>query len=158
MTKLWTCLILCAMLAALASVACAADGSNGYYEREEQTEDAAPLPANTDKDTAAALWQDYIYRLREDNTAEIVEYIGMDTELSIPSQLDGYAVTAIGESAFAYCERLTAVTIPHGVTVISEYAFEHCSAMTHITIPDSVTDIGGYAFYWCSALKDVIIP
>lgn len=42
----------------------------------------------------------YVYTLLEDRTAEITMYTGKATELEVPSKLDGYAVTSIGEEAF----------------------------------------------------------
>ncbi|GAB6391164.1 MAG: leucine rich repeat protein [Treponematales bacterium] len=61
-------------------------------------------------------------------------------------------ITAIGEQAFVWCERLTAVTIPQSVTVIGDWAFEGCVGLTAVTIPGSVTSIGKYAFFACTGL------
>jgi hypothetical protein len=66
------------------------------------------------------------------------------TTLVIPSTLDGYSVTTIGEYAFED-NALTSVTIPNSVTSIGAYAFED-NALTSVTIPNSVTSIGAYAF------------
>ena len=67
-------------------------------------------------------------------------------------------VTKIGDSAFAYCSRLTSVTIPDSVTTIGEDAFYYCSRLTSVIIPDSVTTIGDYTFSNCSSLTSVTIP
>ncbi len=64
----------------------------------------------------------------------------------------------IAEGALAYCEDLTAVTIPEGVVTISDEAFSECHALTRVTIPDSVTEIGYSAFSYCYALASVTIP
>ena len=53
----------------------------------------------------------------------------------------------IADYAFAYCEGLASITIPHGVTTIGDRAFRGCSALRNINIPDSVTMIGDEAFY-----------
>ncbi|MGM9644588.1 MAG: leucine-rich repeat domain-containing protein, partial [Eubacteriales bacterium] len=81
-----------------------------------------------------------------------------DTDLVIPSTIDGYSVTRIGESAFEDCSGLTSITIPDSVTSIGESAFYGCSGLEIVTIPDSVTSIGGHAFYACSGLIDITIP
>ena len=78
--------------------------------------------------------------------------------IEIPSTLDGYPVTSIGEYAFYRCESLTSTTIPDSVTSIGEYAFSYCTSLTSITIPDSVTSIGGAAFYHCESLTSITIP
>ena len=81
-----------------------------------------------------------------------------DTELAIPTAVDGYAVTGIGNAAFDGCTGLTSITIPDGVTSIGEWAFYDCTNLTSITIPDSVTSIGLSAFYNCTGLTSITIP
>ncbi len=86
----------------------------------------------------------------------------VDTSISgvvaIPSTLDGYPVTSIGDIAFYNCDSLTSVTIPEGVTNIGGRAFDGCSSLTSVTIPSSVTSIGNSAFYNCDSLTSVTIP
>lgn len=72
--------------------------------------------------------------------------------LSIPASINGYPVTAIGDSAFFACKKLTAVTVPDGVTYIGRFAFGSCSALKTLTIPSSVRFVGQSAFSSCSAL------
>ena len=40
-----------------------------------------------------------------------------------------YSVTSIGSNAFAYCTRLTSITIPNSVTSIGESAFYNCTGL-----------------------------
>ena len=67
-------------------------------------------------------------------------------------------ITAIGDSAFYYCDSLTSVSIPDSVTSIGDNAFYFCESLTSVTIPDSVTAIGDSAFYYCDSLTSVSIP
>jgi hypothetical protein len=67
-------------------------------------------------------------------------------------------LTAIGNYAFSWCDRLTSVTIPNSVTSIGAGAFWVCGGLTGITIPAGVTSIGNSAFYGCSGLTSVTIP
>ena len=74
------------------------------------------------------------------------------TSVSIPD-----SVTSIGDNAFYFCESLTSVTIPDSVTAIGDSAFSYCDSLTSVSIPDSVTAIGDEAFYSCSSLTSVNI-
>ena len=75
------------------------------------------------------------------------------TSVSIPD-----SVTSIGDNAFYFCESLTSVSIPDSVTSIGDSAFSYCDSLTSVSIPDSVTAIGDEAFYSCSSLTSVNIP
>jgi len=111
----------------------------------------------------------------------ITGYTGSGGAITIPDQIMGYPVTAIGNSAFYGCSTLTSVIIPDSVTTIGDQAFgycqsltsvtigsevtsfgmnafAYCSALSSVTIRDGVTEIGNSAFYGCSALTSVIIP
>ena len=92
------------------------------------------------------------------NGYELTGYNGNATKVVIPSKHKGVPVTDIGSYAFAYCGRLTNITIPNSVTHIGSYAFYDCYSLTSITIPNSVTDIGSYAFYDCYSLTSITIP
>mgnify|MGYP002802550227 CR=1 FL=1 len=93
----------------------------------------------------------------ENKTCEITDYTGSATTLDIPSELDGYTVTSIGEYAFRNCSSLTSINIPDSVTSIGDSAFGGCTSLTSINIPDSVTSIGSEAFCDCVSLASVTI-
>ena len=89
---------------------------------------------------------DFEYTVLEDGTAEITGYTGSAETLEIPSKLDTYTVTSIGDYAFEDCDSLTSVTIPDSVESIGVDAFSNCKRLTNITIPKSVISIGEWAF------------
>ena len=116
-----------------------------------------------------------------DGGVSITKYTGSDTEVVIPSTIDGKDVKTIGQAAFAGSSTLVSVVIPDGVTEIGPYAFSSCSKLKDVTmsntlvkigayafnectnlvgigIPSSVTTIGNYAFYDCSRLRNVELP
>ncbi len=89
------------------------------------------------------------------------------TDVVIPSEIDGVAVTEIyGYFIYngygllklgAFKEKnLTSVVIPDSVTTIERSAFEN-NALTSVVIPDSVETIGDYAFS-SNNLTSVVIP
>ena len=85
-------------------------------------------------------------------------YKGEETEVVVPAVIAGKPVTAIGEKAFAYNQRLTSITLPDSITEIGKRAFVCCTALTSITIPANVQKIGADAFSTCEKLTSVTIP
>ena len=72
-----------------------------------------------------------LYYEISNNEVTITRYFGKDTELEIPSKINGKIVTSIGVGAFndAYCN-LTNVIIPNSVTSIGDSAFSNCDNLT----------------------------
>ena len=108
--------------------------------------------------SSAETYGDYEYRELEDGTVEITLYVGDDTVVDIPSEIEGKRVTSIGFGAFCDCDSVTSITIPSSVTNIGESAFSWCESLTSITIPDSVKSIGESAFFRCTSLTSITIP
>ena len=53
---------------------------------------------------------DYEYSLLDDGTIEISKYVGNDSDVTIPDEIDGKKVTSIGEWAFSSLLNLTNIT------------------------------------------------
>ena len=103
-------------------------------------------------------YYEYSINTDDETTCTITKYTGMETNVNIPSELEGLRVTSIGDYAFAYCMSLRSITIPNSVTSIGDYAFAYCMSLRSITIPNSVTSIGDYAFTNCMSLSSITIP
>lgn len=122
----------------------------------------------------------YTYRFLSENTIAITDYYGYDTEVTIPSKIDGYTVTGVENMDTSNVRK---IVMPDTVTYIGEYAFgdyhsgvpleeivlsknlksigpcafRGCYDLKSIDIPKSVTEIGHSAFYGCSSLENVSI-
>jgi hypothetical protein len=99
----------------------------------------------------------FIYEV-EDGNAIIV---GCDSTVSgdvtIPSMLNGYTVTEIGEDAFKGNSVITSVIFPDSINLIGSYAFYRATNLVEIEIPDNIL-IDDSAFDECYRLKKIKFP
>lgn len=101
----------------------------------------------------------FVYTEMNDGSVMITEVFA-NGNVSIPSEIAGKKVTAIGDGAFFGLTGITSVTIPDGVESIGIYAFSDCSALSSITIPNSVWRISPFAFDntpWLSSQSDEFV-
>jgi len=100
--------------------------------------------------------ENFIYRTINGDSIEIQGIRDYKTkELVIPREIQGLAVTHIGDWAFRG-NQLTSVEIPNSVTHIGSGAFDG-NQLTSVEIPNSVTHIGSGAFRG-NQLTSVEIP
>ena len=101
---------------------------------------------------------DYSYTVKADGTAEITGYSGSGTNITVPDELDGHDVTAIGSEAFMENEQLKSVGLPDSVSSIGSRAFSGCISMKNVKTGSGLRSIGYRAFYDCISLSGVTIP
>ena len=81
--------------------------------------------------------------------------------LFIPSEIDGYPVTRIGDEAFKDCTGLTGdVILPASVVFIGDYAFSGCTGLDGVLLlGEGLKQIGEGAFSDCVNLQgNVFLP
>jgi hypothetical protein len=100
---------------------------------------------------------DYVYKLNDLGEASILRYKAKNTNVVIPSEIDGHKVTSIANCAFFNNALITDVTLPAGVTEIGKSAFEGCTSLKNVALPKSVELICEKAFYNCIKLENLII-
>jgi len=126
-----------------------------YEGRAEQTGGGSGLITDftTPQGASYTAREDYI--LDESNPGRIIlmSYIGTDTDVVIPADLN---IKEMSQETFGDRYDITSVVIAHGVETVN--GFQCLFALASVTIPDSVTDIGSLAFYRCRNLTSVTIP
>ena len=123
------------------------------------TVNAAEVSANdTGSLRAPEASTDFTYKLLKGDTAEITGYQGGESDIVIPSYIDGYRVVAIQAGAFSHDENLTSVVFPDTVIKIGDSAFFGCTNLASVTLPESLTSIGDKAFAKCTFISRINIP
>ena len=104
--------------------------------------------------TASQNYGGFNYEIKNGN-AVIIGKTSDTTIIDIPSSINGYTVTEIGDNAFMGSE-ITSVKLPNTLKVIGERSFATCKQIKSIVIPNSVTTIKDCAFLWCNNLSSVV--
>ena len=120
-----------------------------------------------------ATYGDFVYIIKADKTAEIVEYNGTDENVVIPAEVNGYTVTGISgwsgkptnshplgviTGAFKNNKTIKTVVIPDTVKYIDDESFYGFTALESVMFGNGVEEIGDYAFENCTSLSKVYIP
>lgn len=101
--------------------------------------------------------EEYTYEIYE-SYVKIIKYIGTETEVVIPTEIDNKPITVIGSLCFhATDAKVTSVKISESIEEIEESAFYYMDTLTAITIPDNVVKISSRAFAWCNSLESVTL-
>lgn len=96
---------------------------------------------------------------RSGSSITITGYDGaLAGDVTIPSKIGEYTVTAIGNNAFDGNEKITSVTLPGTVKEVRQYTFRGCKNLKKITLQEGVESIGYYAFAGCTNLTEVNLP
>lgn len=150
--------------------------------RAPGTAEIEALADNGVKGTCTVTVKPVLETLVEDDQVTITKCNGNSTYVTIPAQIEGKPVVAIGAGAFQGCEYLKRVTFDGSsqLAAIGPQAFQGCNSLEQMALPGTVRSIGSaafaqcgtlssmtlgavetigdYAFYECVALTDLIIP
>jgi len=91
----------------------------------------------------------------------ITGYQGSESNLVIPSYIDGYRVTGIADDlngVFSLNITLTSITFPEGLTYIGACVCRSSTNLSSVTLPSTLTTIKHGAFMNCKSLKSINIP
>ncbi len=96
----------------------------------------------------------------QDDGSVIISSADVSGDVTIPAELAGKTVTAIGEGAFFKNTAITSVVIPDTVETIGIYAFSDCTELNSVTVGKKVWRISPFAFDntpWLASLTDEFV-
>lgn len=108
-----------------------------------------------DKNGLKTVDYDFAIKICEDNTVELTEYFGKDTNVIIPNNIMGKTVKSLKNWLFANNTKIQSITIPDSVTKIGKGAFYNCVELKTVTMGSNVTEIGANAFEKCLYLESI---
>ncbi len=123
------------------------------------------------------MYKDFIYSINSDGTITIESYTGNDKNVTVPSDIGGKTVAAIGTysgnnpsqtgnggalgvavGAFEENTTIKSVIIPDSVIKIESSAFADCSNLESAELGKGIKTIGSFAFFDCTKLTNVFLP
>lgn len=128
------------------SAAADTDDSAEDTSSEAAEDSTADTQSAEDSAAEASVPKGLKYKADNDGNITITGFKSKAKSLTIPAEIDGKPVTAIGEAAFQENTTLEKIVIPEGVESIGDMAFYDCENLSDITIPSTVQDFGMMAF------------
>ena len=114
---------------------------------------AVPVTASAAEVDETGLWE----FTQKNGMATITKYKGDAADVVVPDSFGDYLVVAIGDNAFAECQKLESVTFPKALNSIGSKAFSGCWRLTSVTLPENLTSLGYRAFEKCAFLSEIIV-
>ncbi len=128
-----------------------------YVSRVEYEERIAALEAEKEASAegGTSTAADFRYLIKNGGVT-ITAYVGSSRQVTVPAEIEGLPVVAIGDRAFADAAKLTSAVLPEGVTDIGWFAFSGCVSLEKVTLPASVAAIAYGAFQNCPSSMTLI--
>ena len=101
---------------------------------------------------------DFQYVKLNDKNIRITKYIGEGLDVVIPSKLDNYTVTRVGDDLFNYNDKVTSVSFPNSVKKLDSFTLYGTYKIKKVTFGKYVTEIPSYFLYYCFGIKSYTIP
>ena len=109
--------------------------------------------------------ENFKYKCLSDGTVEIIEYIGTDTEVTLPYYIlvgkkTGYgyashAVSSLAAGVFEGNTTITSVNMAVGPYNIGDRAFYRCFNLKSIQFPPYLTSFGKEVLAYCNSLETI---
>lgn len=96
----------------------------------------------------------FFYKIGSDGYIEITEYVGKDTDVVVPEEINGRYVESIGKNVFKNNKTITSIELPDYLYSIGDGAFEGCENLQTVN-STGITEIGAHAFSGCKSLENI---
>ena len=98
---------------------------------------------------------DFYCSVYEDETVEIVKYMGEEARVEVPAGINSRTVVDISTRAFENCDTVEEVFLPASLTTLPSKLFDGCDNLRAVYIPLTVKTIGKNLVSDCPAFTTV---
>lgn len=85
-------------------------------------------------------------------------YVGDETDIVLPTEVNGVTMTSVRGNAFKDNTTITSIVIPEGYTYLAGSAIRGCTALKSVSLPNTLESLGTMQFRDCTALESVNVP
>ena len=96
----------------------------------------------------------FFYKFGSDGYIEITEYVGKETDVVVPEEINGRYVGSIGKNVFKDNKTITSIELPDHLYSIGDGAFDGCENLQTVN-STGITEIGAHAFCGCKSLENI---
>ena len=93
-----------------------------------------------------------------DAAGRLVKYYGHDTEIVLPDEVDGQAVTALVANAFRGNSKITKLTLGANIIKLEKEALKNCTALQEVIFNQGLQEIDEAALAGCGQLAEIDLP
>ena len=112
--------------------------------------------------------EDFVYK-EYNNAIWITGYIGKDTTVIVPDEIDGLPVAYVGQTSGyitnylpgytgTFISPVTSVILPDSVKELVMNVFTNNESLTYVHLPEGIETIPRHCFMGCTALEEVFLP
>lgn len=85
------------------------------------------------------------------------KYIGQETVVNLPDEVNGKKLTVIGSKAFLSCKTVERLVLPASVKRVEDWAFAHMKQLRELVFPAREIIFGKQTFLGCDKLERVVL-
>ncbi len=97
-----------------------------------------------------------LYYEIEGQSVRITRFQGLSSHVEVPGEIEGLPVKAIEKKAFLSKKNLRYVTLPDTVEEVGDWAFAYCNYLLEVTLPHREIRFGKAVFMECMELQRII--
>ena len=120
-------------------------------QNEQETAGASKY---VDVDEAELIYQE----TKEGNGIMLREYIGKDSYIRLPDEVEGLPVLELGVFFFSQHETLEGVVLPEKVEYLGWFTLAKCTNLKEVELPKDLETIGENSFSECPGLRRIELP
>lgn len=104
---------------------------------------------------------DFKYRILNNNTVELLEYMNVNDIVMIPGSIThvgkNYIVKSVADKAFINDSAIVSLEFPNSITTIGDSVGHNCAVLSKVVIGDGTTVLGAGSFSACPRLSLIVL-